>query len=725
MALTIQDYKDMYNKATTKEQKDAAHAGAESIRASQGYSGGVDGSQNIKLPTQNSNTNKVKVDSSGKAKSGLGVGTVVETAGGNFVIKGVNKDGSYISEKETAPKPSLSKDLSIYNGRTMKFGTGVKKFEDMNQAERGIFLSSVGHGKDLQKEGVSYAYVDDYGFTHVVDNIGTATAYSKDGNVYEYTGANKGGYAIDEKGNRAYLNLPGSKMYGNVKKDAEGNVIESTIDGSGLNNIVNGVDGTNIGAQQPQTITDADNAKIAALKDAYNKATTQAEKDKIHAEANAIRAKYGIDGGVDGNGVKSSITESIISSTGIAPEALETPEISSMIDNIVELAMNKKEQTINTIAQNERDAIREQNKLATEANQNATENEKTLNTNEYQTLERNKIMSSQRGIMNSQQVAGLEQGIQGEYAGLRFKNEQDRDTRLQAIKDKVASIKEQADTLTMNAEIQANNDVLTAQIEEDKQNRDFEMKVALQEMQNAFTASENDEERALKVDMFNKAFEQDLIKMGIDQQNKKELMALDNQAKMALAQMDINARMKIASMNNATQKNVNAALALEAIKKNKANGFASDESVMTSMQNITTTIDKLVKNPKAVEQLKKAGTIDGISVLDIQTYNKATGKNLINDIKALIQTKELKNPQYENLGIGEKSIKKYYIDPTASTYLLKATDASYLKNKDSVNSWMTGMEFIQGMSQTGAITYDQAMDASQDPTGFMNAYLKQ
>jgi hypothetical protein len=49
-----------------------------------------------------SSGNKVKVNPNGKAPSGLSVGTIVNTAGGDYKIIGFNPDGSYRSERVTA-----------------------------------------------------------------------------------------------------------------------------------------------------------------------------------------------------------------------------------------------------------------------------------------------------------------------------------------------------------------------------------------------------------------------------------------------------------------------------------------------------------------------------------------------------------------------------------------------------------------------------------------------
>lgn len=60
-----------------------------------------------------------------------------------------------------------------------------------------------------------YAYIDDYGFEHVVDTIDTAKQYSGNGKVYEVECEYKNGYAQLD-GKRARVCIPGSKEYGNA-----------------------------------------------------------------------------------------------------------------------------------------------------------------------------------------------------------------------------------------------------------------------------------------------------------------------------------------------------------------------------------------------------------------------------------------------------------------------------------------------------------------------------
>ena len=70
--------------------------------------------------------------------------------------------------------------------------------------------------------GSGYAYVDKYGHSHVVKDYNTAKDYSADGNVYNYSGSHKGGYAYDADNYRVPLDLPGSKPYGNDLKNEIG-----------------------------------------------------------------------------------------------------------------------------------------------------------------------------------------------------------------------------------------------------------------------------------------------------------------------------------------------------------------------------------------------------------------------------------------------------------------------------------------------------------------------
>lgn len=71
------------------------------------------------------------------------------------------------------------------------------------------------------REGIGYAYVDRYGFPHVVKDLATALNFSGNGKVYEYDGRFGGGFPRDKEGARAMLELPEARMYSNAYRIAQ------------------------------------------------------------------------------------------------------------------------------------------------------------------------------------------------------------------------------------------------------------------------------------------------------------------------------------------------------------------------------------------------------------------------------------------------------------------------------------------------------------------------
>ena len=72
----------------------------------------------------------------------------------------------------------------------------------------------------VEKTAKGYAYVDKYGFSHVVAAYETAAEFVKpDTDIYGYHGDFRGGYARDEHYNRLMLPLPQAIPYGNEEKD--------------------------------------------------------------------------------------------------------------------------------------------------------------------------------------------------------------------------------------------------------------------------------------------------------------------------------------------------------------------------------------------------------------------------------------------------------------------------------------------------------------------------
>lgn len=70
------------------------------------------------------------------------------------------------------------------------------------------------------KTAPGYAYIDKYGFSHVVKAYDTALQFAKpDTGIYAYHGKFSGGYAVNSQDTRLAVPLPGAVAYGNGKKE--------------------------------------------------------------------------------------------------------------------------------------------------------------------------------------------------------------------------------------------------------------------------------------------------------------------------------------------------------------------------------------------------------------------------------------------------------------------------------------------------------------------------
>ena len=118
MAKTIKDYQNAYNEAKKKGDKQgmaAAHAGAESIRADKGYSGGVDGSQHI----------SIKKPSSGGSSSSKRPGGMSGMLAGMAGAMGNAVSGT-LSGKRPSGGSSSSRPSGGSTGAVLGGGTAVK-----------------------------------------------------------------------------------------------------------------------------------------------------------------------------------------------------------------------------------------------------------------------------------------------------------------------------------------------------------------------------------------------------------------------------------------------------------------------------------------------------------------------------------------------------------------------------------------------------------------------
>jgi hypothetical protein len=88
----------------------------------------------------------------------------------------------------------------------------------------GDFAVELEKALGVNKTSKGYAYIDKYGFSHVVKAYETALQFVKpETEIYGYNGDFQGGYATDVKdGGRIALPIPGSVAYGNEAEKRRG-----------------------------------------------------------------------------------------------------------------------------------------------------------------------------------------------------------------------------------------------------------------------------------------------------------------------------------------------------------------------------------------------------------------------------------------------------------------------------------------------------------------------
>lgn len=173
---TISDYQKSYNDAKARGDSKGmadAHAGAEAIRNSQGYSGGADGSQRNPISAGSGDATRAAIDIS------------------KFQDVKVSSSNN----------PGVTKTLGA-----------TTALNGLTTAERYLVLNAQ---PEIRNDTRQYAYKDEYGMVHVA-SLASALANSKDADIRQYDGPSAGGYAIDSSGERAQLNMANATPYGNI-----------------------------------------------------------------------------------------------------------------------------------------------------------------------------------------------------------------------------------------------------------------------------------------------------------------------------------------------------------------------------------------------------------------------------------------------------------------------------------------------------------------------------
>lgn len=180
----LNDYTAAWHAANARGDKaamDAAHKGAEAVRAGYGYSGGSDGTQNIKIstPTTTTSTNKSSGGSSGKTytstASNTGIRyTNVSGGGSSGGSSGSSSSGSRGSGSVTTPATGGSVDYS--------------KYANNNPVNAGNYPQSMDYYMNLYNNAASSAEKQHWGQVIAAKQSqggtsGTTGTYSS-GNVY-------------------------------------------------------------------------------------------------------------------------------------------------------------------------------------------------------------------------------------------------------------------------------------------------------------------------------------------------------------------------------------------------------------------------------------------------------------------------------------------------------------------------------------------------------------
>lgn len=186
MAKTIDDYKKDWataNAAGDTKAMEAAHAGAEALRAAEGYSGGADGSQYIPITnTTTSNTNN-------------------QYAGTNYhqdaINAAINGDWNAVTQALNAREAKVGStgenygktSAQIYSELLTQYGNKTPEYESKNSTQIDALLNSI-----LNRQDFKYDYTTDPSYLAYADQykrLGDRAREDTLGNV----AALNGGYA--------------------------------------------------------------------------------------------------------------------------------------------------------------------------------------------------------------------------------------------------------------------------------------------------------------------------------------------------------------------------------------------------------------------------------------------------------------------------------------------------------------------------------------------------
>lgn len=145
-----------------------------------------------------------------------------------FLINNFFEMNNKVSKSENEEKGSSFSEILM---ETVNVPKDIIKNEISNGDS---FLKEISNNNIF--EGGGWAYVDKYGYSHVVGDYKTAAQFRKQGTeVYQYNGRYGGGYGLDKENNRLRIPIPEEKPFGNdLLKDQEEKAKFANINNIGI-----------------------------------------------------------------------------------------------------------------------------------------------------------------------------------------------------------------------------------------------------------------------------------------------------------------------------------------------------------------------------------------------------------------------------------------------------------------------------------------------------------
>jgi|GEM_PF-2037079 len=278
---------------TNKNQTTSNYSGSSGGSSSGGSSSSDKSSSGGSSGSSGKTNSTVVVGASGKAPSGLPVGTQVVTGGGTYTITGVNADGTYTSVL-------TNRDQTTYNYSSSSGGSsggsssgGSKTYTDSSgQSQLSSALQSIAESSLSEEEKISQAL----SYLGYEDNAVNRAAME----------ATLDGYA------------DGSYNGGNLMMEG-GNIINYTVDSAGNINVqvIDSYEGA-VDLTTPEA--QAALQEIIAAKEGFAAAQANGQSESVlqgyNDAANAARETLGYSGGYNGNYYISSDTPAASTGSG-------------------------------------------------------------------------------------------------------------------------------------------------------------------------------------------------------------------------------------------------------------------------------------------------------------------------------------------------------------------------------------------------------------------------